>query len=238
MYSGEDNANELPYYLNCTNLTAQQFRLMRITHSTVALICVAMLVIILVFLCLKKACGSFVQRLLMYLFIASILSGTFQACNLENIFQFSHRELVCMVLGFATNWVDNISSIHTLSIIVWTIILAFIHFNYPRYSRVRLSTCSKIAIDFLYLLVAVLLPLSVMWVPLKNGNYGNAVARCWIRLFDESCESVGFVDSMVAGYSVHVVVVLVGILPMLESLLHIADSLLTLLTSEHCYYAV
>ena len=212
MYSVvEENTGGLPYYLNCTNLTAQQFRHMTIIRSTVALISIAVLVVMLVFLCLSKAYRSLVQRLLIYLIGTTVLSETFQACNLEYIFQFSHQDLVCTILGFLTNWVDHISSLHALSIIFWTIILAFIHFNYPRYSSVRLPICWKIAIDFLYLLMTALLPVLVIWMPLRNGNYGNAVAWCWIRLFDEDCKGVGFLDPMVAGYGIHGAMGVVGI---------------------------
>ena len=212
MYSVvEENTDDLPYYLNCTNLTTQQFRHMTIIHSTVALICVAVLGVMLFFLFLSKAYKSFVQRLLIYLVATAVLSETFQVCNLENIFQFSNQELACAMLGFMTNWADNILTLHAMSIIIWTIILAYVHFNYPRYSSVRLSTCWKIAIDSLYLLIAILLPLSVIWMPLKTGNYGNAVAWCWIRQFDEACEGVGLLDPMVAGYGIPGVVGVVGI---------------------------
>ena len=203
-----------PYYLNCTNMTLQQLHYMTIIRSTVALICMVVLVVMLLALCVSKAYKSFVQRMLIYLVTAAILDELFQASSLENLLRFSHQEMTCTVLGFLTNWVDNISSLHSLSIIIWTIILAFIHLNYPHYSSVSLSTCWKIVIDVSYLVLTILLPLLVMWMPLKNGNYGIAVAWCFIRAFNEDCKDVGFVDQMVAGYGIYGFIEVIGILAM------------------------
>ena len=44
---------------------------------------------------------------------------------------------------------------------------------------------------------------------LRNGN-----SMCWIRAFDESCEEVGFLDQMVAGYSIYGAVGIIGLLAM------------------------
>lgn len=213
MYGNEGNMSE-PYHFNCTNLTIQQFHDMNIIRGTTALICIAVLVVMLVVLCVSKAYTSFVQRLFLYLVTTTILVEICQASSLENLFQFSHQEMVCTVLGFMTNWVDNIASIQSLSILIWTIILAVMQLKCTHYSSVGLATRWKVIIDFSYILFVVLLPLLLIWMPLKHGNYGIAVAWCWIRAFNERCEDVGFLDQMIAGYGIYGAVGVVGIMAM------------------------
>lgn len=214
MYDNEGNKNESPYHFNCTNLTIEQFHDMNIIRGTTALICMAVLVVMLVALCMSKAYTSFVQRLVLYLVATTILVEICQASNLENLFQFSHQEMLCTVLGFMTNWVDNIASIQSLSIIIWTIILAVMHLKCTHYSSIGLATRWKVIIDFSYILIVILLPLLLISMPLKHGNYGIAVAWCWIRAFNESCEDVGFIDQMVAGYGLYGAVGVIGIIAM------------------------
>ena len=86
------------------------------------------------------------------------------------------------------------------------------HLKCSHYSSTGLSMHWKILTDFAYLLFVTILPLVVMWMPLKNGNYGMAIAWCWIRAFGESCEEVGFLDQMVAGYSIYGAVGIIGLL--------------------------
>ena len=209
------NADEGSWSDSCINLTDQQFHEVNIIHGTTALICMTVLVLMLLVLCLSKAYGSFVQRLLLYLVVTTILIEMCEAFNFENLIKFSHQEKACTVLGFITNWTVNTASIESLSIMVWTIILIIMHMKCSRHSNTVLSAYWRKIIEVFYLLSVILVPLLIMWMPLKNGNYGLEVAWCWIRAFNESCEDVGFADQMVAGFGIYGAVGVVGILAMI-----------------------
>ena len=103
MYSHGGNTSDSLYYLNCTNLTIQRFQDMNIVRGTTALICMAVSVMMLVVLCLSKAYTSFVQRMLLYLVIATVLAEICHASNMQNLIEFSNKETVCTVLGLVTN---------------------------------------------------------------------------------------------------------------------------------------
>ena len=60
-----------------------------------------------------------------------------------------------------------------------------------------------------------MLPLTYIWLPFLKGNYGLAVAWCWIRAINENCEVVGTTDQVVVGYIMYMIVGLVGIVTMI-----------------------
>ena len=114
--------------------------------------------------------------MLLYLVMATVLAEICQASNMQNLIEFSNKETVCTVLGLITNWIVNITSVESSCIIIWTITIALMHLKCSHYSSTGLSTHWKILTDLVYLLFVTLLPLVVMWMPLKNGNYGMAIA--------------------------------------------------------------
>lgn len=122
------------------------------------MICMTVLVVMLVALCLSKAYASFIQRLFLYLIVTAILVEVCQAANFMNLIHFSHHKEVCIALGFVTNWIDNIASIKSLSIIIWTIILAVM--SLKRVDSSSLATHWKVVLDLVYLVTSILLPLS------------------------------------------------------------------------------
>ena len=93
-----------------------------------------------------------------------------------------------MVLGFITkNWIVN-SKCRILE-------YNGLDNKFDHYMHRKCSHRSNIVLSAhegnRILLFVILVPLLVMWMPLKNGNYGLEVALCWIRAFNESCEDVG-----------------------------------------------
>ena len=58
------------------------------------------------------------------------------------------------------------------------------------------------ALDFLYLIIAVLVPLLFVPWPWINGRYGDAGHWCWIEVWDESCNRVndGFYEQIFLWY--------------------------------------
>lgn len=201
----EENESRSQYDLNCTNLTVKHLINMNLSRGVTAAVCVLILTILLVALCLSKAYISVVQRLFLYLITATLACEVCLAATLEHQFQYRHQSKVCSALGFATHWSTTIVILCALGVIAYTILLVCISTKCNRLSSVTLSMKKRLILESLYLVLVIFLPLTVLWVPLMNGNYRLAYAWCGMSALNkETCEANGLIEIILAfgGYEV------------------------------------
>lgn len=203
------------YYLNCSNLTYSQLNNMNLSRGVTAVVCVIILTTMLVVLCISKAYRSIIQRLFLYLILASILDEICNAATLEHQFYYPYQSEVCAAVGFATHWCSTIVVECAVGVIAYTVLLICLSVKCNHVSNRTPSTRWKILLESMYLLIIIFLPLSVIWVPLMNGNYGLAVAWCWIRTVHENCEKVLYEEQLVMGYGGYEIVSIAGIIAFL-----------------------
>lgn len=205
--------NVSQYNLNCTNLTISELNNLNLSRGITAAICVFIMVTMLMILCLSKAYTSVIQRLFLYLILATIVREVCLVATLEHQVYYPYQDEVCTILGFITHWSSTTVVFCASGVILYTIILVCISMKYSSASQ-KLSTRAKKFMEFLYILSVIFLPLTIIWVPLLQGNYGLAIAWCWIRAIDDKCKNVGLIDQLVLGYGVYEVVGIVGIIAM------------------------
>ena len=214
MMEEERNMNGSQFYLNCTNLTTSQLTSMNLSRGSTAAICVVVMTIMLAILCLSKAYKSVIQRLFLYLILATIARELCLVATLEHQFYYLHQNEVCSGLGFITHWSSTTVVFFATGVILYTILLVCVSMKCSGVSN-RLSTQAKVLMEVLYVLLMILLPLVIIVVPLIHGNYGLAVAWCWIRAVNEDCQDVGLIDQLILGYGVYEIVGIVGLTAMI-----------------------
>ena len=203
------------YYLNCTNLTESQLNHMNLSRGLTAAVCVMILVTMLLALCISKAFITIVQRLFLYLILATIFRELCLTATLEHQFYYKHQDEVCTALGFVTHWSSTIVIFSALGVILYIMLLICVSMKCNHLSTTTLSRRTRILLEALYLLSVILLPLTIIWIPLKNGNYGLAVAWCWIRAINQDCDDVGLIEQLVLGFGGYEIVSIVGVLAIL-----------------------
>ena len=188
----------------CEELEDNQKRELQITRGSTAVFCVVVIVSMLVVLCIIKAYKSFIQRLFLYLLLATLL---LEACYVINFFTIS-QDQSCSAIGLMINWSDNIVMLLYLSTVISTLTLAFISFNSTRFSNISLTRCMRVFYEGLYIFLIVMLPLLFVLIPLILDDYGHDIAWCWIR---DSKPNIQYS----IGYSVHLFTGTVAVCAML-----------------------
>lgn len=199
------------YYLNCTNLTYTQLNNMNLSRGVVAVFCVLLLVAMLTVLCAIKAYKSVVQRLFLYLIVITIVDEMCNVAVMEHRFHYPHQDVVCAAVGFATHWCSSVVVECAVGVIAYTVLLICVSFRRNGLPTTTLSRKARVFLEVLYLIVIILLPLTVIWIPFLNGNYGLAVAWCWIRTVHENCEKVAELEQLIMGYGGFEIVSIAGI---------------------------
>lgn len=204
------------YDLNCTNLTVQELLNMNLSRGITAAVCVVILITILVFLCLSKAYVSVVERLFLYLIVATLACEICLTATVEHQFQYTHQDMVCSAIGLVTHWSTAVVILCALGVIVYTIVLVCISTKCNRLSSITPSIKLKVLLEGSYLLLVILLPLTVLWVPLLNGNYRLAFAWCGMSAInEETCEVDGLIEQLILAFGGYEVMSIAGILAMI-----------------------
>lgn len=122
---------------------------------------------------------------------------------------------MCTGLGFLTQWSAIVFALCAIAVIVYLTFLVCVSIKCSHLLRISPSTRQKVLTESLYLVIVVVLPLTILWVPFMDGNYGLAVAWCWVRAKDENCNDTGIVDQIVVGYAFYITVGILGTLAMI-----------------------
>ena len=185
------------FNINCTTFTGEQLKAINLTRSIVAIICVIIVALILVFLLCHKAYSSTFQRLYIYVIIASLFSESVQACGIEHQFHYQGQKVVCFWLAFITHWTSIMVFMFAFETILYLLYLVIAQIrgdccHCPAQSKYR-----QAMLELLFIMLPVLLSFPIAYVPYRNNNYGLAGPWCWVRSIDENCKSVGMRDQMI-----------------------------------------
>lgn len=200
---------------NCTssNSTSDILQL-KLSRCLTAAICVCPLIVMLVVLCYSKAYTSLVQRLFLYLILAATITELCFTATLEHQFHYSTRSEVCIALGILTQWSSLMFVLCAGAVIGYTILLVCIMMKCDHYLHVSLSQRRRFLLESLYLVLVVLLPLLILWMPFMEGSHGLAVAWCWTAAVDNNCGKIGIGYQFIIDYVIYEAVGVMGILAM------------------------
>ena len=184
------------FNINCTTFTGEQLKAINLIRSIVAIICVIIVALILVFLLCHKAYSSTFQRLYIYVIIATLISESIQACGIEHQFHYQGQKVVCFWLAFITHWTSIMVFIFAFETILYLLYLVITQTRGDCCRPVP-SKCCQAMLELLFIMLPVLLSFPIAYVPYRNNNYGLAGPWCWVRSIDDNCKSVGVRDQMI-----------------------------------------
>ena len=185
------------FNLNCTNFTGAQLKAINLTRSIMALICVVIVALILLFLLCYKAYSTTFERLYLYVIIATLFSEAVEALGVEHQFYYEKQEKVCFWLGFVTHWTSVMVFIFAFGIILYLLCLIVTKVRGNICSLPSESRCYQVLLELSFTLLPVLLSFAFALVPYFDNNYGLAGPWCWVRSVDNECRSVGIRDQMI-----------------------------------------
>lgn len=157
--------------------------------------------VILAMVLVRREFKTVIERLFVYLLIATLVREIILVSNVEHQFEYEQMDEVCSIVGAL-----NLSTAVSVIIIVATTIIYLL-------SRVvikkQVSRAFAKMFEFGVVLLSFLVPLIVSAGLLYTDVFGFSTAWCWVREYDSTCHKTSIVKKILGGYSV---ILLTGVL--------------------------
>ena len=195
-----DNTSQ--FFSNCSNLTIRELVSINLAFSATGAACCVVSSLIVLLLLVSKAYKSVLQRLFLYMMVATAARELFLAASIEHHFKYEGQEGVCTWIAFMYNWTGILLFVYTAGILVFLFFLVRHFAKGNTVPRIFQSKRHRVVSEALYVILSVLVTLCYATTPLFTDNYGLAGPLCWIRALDEDCHAtlVGLLDQLLNGY--------------------------------------
>ena len=199
------------FLLKCSNLTERDLLSLNLAFSTTGLVSYLISTLILLLLLFYKAYHSVLQRLFLYLMVATNARELGVSASLEHYFHYKGQKEVCTWVAFFYNWAGMIVFVFTLGILIYLLCFVYRLAKGNTVPKILQSRCRRIALECIYVILPLMVSFVYAWMPYINHNYGVAGAWCWIRTMDDNCTVVGLVDQILNGYVFYVTGGVIGL---------------------------
>ena len=166
----------------CDIYDSRPYMIVSVVHSASATVSALCCIFIIIVIFLLKKNSFFIQRLIIYLCIATLVQSAGFILLLHRLGDNSESkvsEVICMISGF----LNQLSLWYiTLDLVVITFVLLL------------MGVCNKnvARLEGLYVVLIFVFPLTFNWIPFINNSYGRHEAICWIRNLNNNCTEHGF----------------------------------------------
>ena len=159
------------------------------------IICFLTTTLILLLLLLNKAYKSTLQRLFLYLTIMTLVLEVFLSVQIEHHFLYNGQEEFCAALGFLSQLATSVTFTFTDEIIIYLLVLVYYRLKGKQHPLSE-SSCISRSLEWILVSIAVFFPLTYLWAPFLEENYGINSAVCWIKSVGKDCEKVGLKEQI------------------------------------------
>lgn len=194
--------NASQFSTNCSNLTKEQFLSLNLAYSTTGAACCALSCTITLLLLLSKSYHSVLQRLFLYLMIATSARELFLAASIEHQWEYPGQEQVCTWIAYLYNWLGILRFVFTMGIMIYLFFLVHHVAKGNTVPQLLHSKNRRLSLEVLYVVLSPLLTFAYASVPYFKSHYGLAGAWCWIQAVDKDCQATlsGLLDQLFNGY--------------------------------------
>lgn len=191
------------FLLNCTDLNVTELKAVNTARSIAGATCTILTILILLHILCTKAFTSILQRLFLYLVLATIFQEALIAISFEHQFQYPGQNEFCTAYGFVIQWSGVVMFNFALGVMLHVLYLVYVQLRSDPFARLSRSPTGKKVAEIVYVLFVLIFPLTYLWIPFLHGNYGLSGASCWMRALDENCKNVGLADQIIFAYGVY-----------------------------------
>lgn len=174
----------------CFNFTEKDLRTNNGVTVSLHLIAIAACVLTISFIFATKQHHQFMNRLILYLMVTSSLwSVTIIAQVIPVIHDNEQMDVkvrdgwdsTCAAIGFIAQVVESAKILVVCWIVLHLLLLVIFKYN---------TSKTKTSHEVTGLIIVVVLPLLIGWVPFALGRYGLSGLWCWIKLTDGDCKEI------------------------------------------------
>lgn len=176
------------FFTNCSNLTADDLIAINLSFSGTGAVCCFISTIIFLLLLICRAYKTVLQRLFLYLMVATAMRELLIAASLEHHFKYHGQDKVCTWVAFLYNWTGILLFVFTVGILIYLFFLVQYVAKGNTVPHILQSKRRRVSLEILYIVVPSILTFAYASVPYFTHNYGLAGAWCWIRALDDNCK--------------------------------------------------
>ena len=176
---------------NCTHFTIDELLSLNLSISIAGGVCFFISVLIIALLIFYKAYQTLLQRLFVYLMVATALRELSLLSLIEHYFYYAGQEEMCIAVAYFNHWTVALALVFTMGILIYMFYLV------RRLSKGKTlaassgnthSNCRRNCLEFLYVFLLVVVTFVYGAEPYIRGSYGLAGAWCWIVSLDDNCK--------------------------------------------------
>ena len=207
-----DNTSQ--FFSNCSDLSIKDIVTINLAFCVSGGACGLISILITLVLVICRAYKSVLQRLFLYVMVATIVRELFLTASIEHRFKYKGQEEVCTYIAFVYNWAGIIKFVHTVGIMTYLFFLVRYVAKGETAPGCLRTKFRRVVAELLYILISTLASLGYATVPLFTHKYGLAGSWCWIRALDENCHLTltGLLDQLLNGYVFYVFGGVIGII--------------------------
>lgn len=169
----------------CFNFTSAELVETTVVIAVLHVLAILACIVAMIFIFATKQHSYFVNRLVLYLVIASTFWSLGVIGEVIPVIHDSHNSRVkvrdgwegaCAALGFITQVTESVKTLVVCWIVLYLFILVVFKYN-----------ASRLHHEAFGLIIVVIVPLMVDWLPFVWNSYGLSGLWCWIKLTDDHC---------------------------------------------------
>ena len=172
---------------NCTNFTIPQLLSLNLSISITGGLCFLLSSSIILLLLFNKAYSSLLQRLFLYLMVATALRQLSLFSLIEHYFYYAGQNEV----AYFNHWMVAMTLFFTIGMLLYLfcMVSCLAKGNTLTVPVVLQSRYRRIILECLYVILIVIASFTYASEPYFRGTYGLAGAWCWITsLTDQTCQ--------------------------------------------------
>lgn len=203
---------------NCTNFTIPQLLSLNLSISITGGLCFLLSSSIILLLLFNKAYSSLLQRLFLYLMVATALRHLSLFSLIEHYFYYAGQNEVCIVVAYFNHWMVAMTLFFTIGMLLYLFFMVscLAKGNTLTVPMVLQSKYRRIILECLYVILFVIASFAYASEPYFRGTYGLAGAWCWITSLNQTCQKTkSGLPEQVTSYSLILAVGVIGMVLML-----------------------
>ena len=190
-FAMDDNDDDSQFIFcpsNFSNFTIYQRKMANISYTVTGAAGLTLATVLLCLLILYRAFKTTLQRLFLYFTAVVGVTDVIQVLNVELQFKKVDEEF-CSWLGFLGQWLELSYNILAIGLVVYVSLLTCRKIWPKKIDPLFKKVTKKclLAMEVLYLFVAVVGPAAGFAVLLKEHKYGLSESVCWLRVHNRDC---------------------------------------------------
>ena len=212
-----DERSQFSSIENCTNFTTSQLLSLNLSISITGGVCFLLSSSIILLLLFNKAYSSLLQRLFLYLLLATALRHLSLFSLIEHYFYYAGQKEVCVVVAYFNHWMVGMTLFFTIGMLIYLFYMVshLAKGNTLTAPTILQSKYRRIPLECLYVILLVISSFAYASEPYFRGTYGLAGAWCWITSLNETCQKTkSGLPEQVTSYSLILAVGVIGLILM------------------------